>query len=68
MKAVERDPAGGWIARDPATGRELEEGWRWNTREAARDAVWQFQNLPPTRGAAARAAADASGVGDKHGD
>lgn len=52
VRTVEHDPAGGWIARDPATGKELEENWRWNTRESARDAVWQFQNLPPARGVA----------------
>lgn len=50
IRTVEKDPAGGWIARDPATGEEITEpGWRWNCRESARDAVWQAKHLTPQR-------------------
>lgn len=38
-KRVEKDPEGGWIARDQE-GREIGgDGFRWNSRSAARCAV-----------------------------
>lgn len=47
MKTVEKDPEGGWIARDPNTGETIGgDDWRWNCRESARDVVWQAKHLP----------------------
>jgi hypothetical protein len=46
IRTVERDPRGGWIARNPYTGEEImEEGFRWNCRSSARDVVYQAKHL-----------------------
>lgn len=35
VRRVERDPSGGWIARDHFGNEMIEEGFRWNTRSGA---------------------------------
>jgi hypothetical protein len=46
IKTVERDPEGGWIARNPHTGEViLGDDFRWNSRESARGAVWEAKHL-----------------------
>lgn len=46
MKTVERDPDGGWIARNPWTREEILPDFRWASREAARGAVEEARVLP----------------------
>lgn len=35
VRRVERDPYGGWIARDQCGNEMIEAGFRWNTRSGA---------------------------------
>jgi hypothetical protein len=47
IRTIEKDPRGGWIARDPSNGQIiLGDDFRWNSRESARCAVWEARNLP----------------------
>lgn len=39
VKRVEKDPHGGWIARDKFGVEYIEPGFRWNNRSAARCVV-----------------------------
>ena len=55
VRTVEHETGWGWIARDPATGREVIPEFRWRTRSAARDVVAAQRAL--ARDAAAQAAA-----------
>ena len=41
VRTVEYEPGYGWIARDPITGREVIENFRWTSRSVARDVVRQ---------------------------
>lgn len=41
VKTVEYDPGWGWIARDPATGKDVLEDFVWRTRSVARSVVDQ---------------------------
>lgn len=46
IRTVEKDPRGGWIARDPFDGHViLGDDFRWNSRECARTVVWEARNL-----------------------
>lgn len=46
-RTVEHEPGCGWIARCPATGRELGGvGFRWRTRSVARTVVDEERLLP----------------------
>ncbi|MBQ0917508.1 hypothetical protein KBW71_03565 [Hydrogenophaga aromaticivorans] len=45
VRTVEYDPGWGWIARDPSTGREVLENFRWTSRSVARDVVDQCRNM-----------------------
>lgn len=40
MHRIERDPEGGWIARNRDGSEIGAPGYRWNTRAGARCAVW----------------------------
>ena len=39
IKTVEYDPGWGYIARNPRTGKEVIEEFRWRTRDVARAVV-----------------------------
>jgi hypothetical protein len=39
IKTVEYDPGWGYIARNPRTGKEVIEEFRWRTRDMARAVV-----------------------------
>ena len=39
FRRVEKDPYGGWIARDKFGVEYIEPGFRWNCRSSARDVV-----------------------------
>lgn len=39
VRRVEKDPAGGWIARDRNGAAIYDEAWRWNSRSVARSVV-----------------------------
>lgn len=39
FKTVEYDPGWGYIARNPWTGEEVIDGFRWRTRDVARAVV-----------------------------
>lgn len=45
VRTVEYEPGWGWIARDPRTGREVLENFRWTSRSVARDVVDQCRNM-----------------------
>jgi hypothetical protein len=52
VRTVEYEPGWGWIARDPRTGREVLENFRWTSRSVARDVVREARALaqPNTEG------------------
>lgn len=41
VKRVEKDPNGGWIARDKFGVEYMESGFRWNCRSSARCVVFE---------------------------
>ncbi len=45
VRTVEYDPGWGWIARDPETGKEIIDGFRWRTRSVARAVVDETRML-----------------------
>lgn len=45
VRTVEYDPGFGWIARNPATGQEIQKDFRWTSRSVARDVVDQARRL-----------------------
>jgi hypothetical protein len=60
VRTVEHEKGWGWIARDPATGREIIENFRWASSDAARTAVMEARMFkdaepyypPPSQGEA----------------
>jgi hypothetical protein len=46
IRTVEKDPEGGWIARDPFDGHIIpDDSFRWNSRDSARGAVTEARML-----------------------
>ena len=39
IRTVEYEPGWGWIARDPMTGKEVIDDFRWRSRAIARQVV-----------------------------
>ncbi len=54
VRTVEYDPGRGWIARDPSTGLEVIENFRWTSRSVARAVVRDARLFAPHNGKAQR--------------
>lgn len=44
MRRVEKDPAGGWIARRRDGSMIYDKDWRWNSRSVARSVVAEYDH------------------------
>lgn len=59
--SVERDPEGGWIARQPNGHFIFDKNWRWNSRSAARAAVQEYAERTAQRRRKSRPASSGQG-------